>query len=71
MLSFYVCFAYVHACASHEFLVHAEAGRGCQIPWLWASTWVLDIKPLSSDRATSVPNAESSLQLVFSDIFDP
>lgn len=56
----YNCFACVHVCVPHGCLVLMESRRGHPIPWhwsyrqIWATMWILGLKPGSSRRAASI-----------------
>lgn len=56
-----MCVGILTACTMLMPLVLAEKRRGCQVPWdwsygqLWATKWMLEIKPESFGRAASVP----------------
>lgn len=64
------CFAYMSTCAQHEFKAPGGQGRasdplGLELQILWTIMWVQRTEPLSSERALSALNAESSLQSLF------
>lgn len=56
----YMCFVCMYVCAPSMCVVHKEARRGHGIPWdwscrcLWATLWILGIKPGCSGKANSV-----------------
>jgi hypothetical protein len=61
----------------HDYLVPLEARRGCHIPsyrWLLTATWVLGIKPVSSEQGacavtcqTSFPALQAESRFLLSD----